>query len=591
MLHYKKLLSVLLAVILLLCPMTALAAGDASQDGSGDNELPALGSTLLGADAATDEYAPLTGRSATEIVSMMGLGFNIGNTFDSTGGNLKNHETKWGNPVVTQELVDTIYDNGFDTVRIPITWMDFISKDGTYTVDPAYLARIREVVDYCYNDGLFVIINAHHESWINISTLDTDYKKVGEELQALWTQVATYFADYDQHLIFEGMNEPRMAGTDIEWTGKSEAYSAINYLNQLFVTTVRSNGLGHNDERCLMVTGYAAQSSSNIMRSIALPTYNGEMVSNLIISIHSYTPYEFCLTDKKKTFSLTNGSDTGSVNAVFRDIHDTFLRYGIPVIMGETGATNSGGNTEARVNWAYYTSKVAASYGIPIVLWDNGAGGSSGGECHQYILRKANNKITYPDIFDALHRGQQDAVRGSNVKLLDPDLPVDPATEGKNLSYTVNGCVIATTTNGSPKVTAPDGMKFLGWYTRPDYRKGTEFNGKTVPSSVSTVYGKVALASFKPYKTDLTPAALPEIEPRNTRPTPTPTMTPSPTPTEVITEVPSETVTGEATPVPTPTPETDKEKKPSVPIIPIVGAILFVTFGFLLLLSGLRKKK
>ena len=123
---------------------------------------PANAMVLTSAPAET-----LTGKTSNEIVSMMNLGYNIGNTFDATGGTLEKHETMWGNPKVTQEFVDAIYDAGFNTIRLPITWMDFISKDGTYTIDPGYLARVKEVVDYCYNDGFFVIINAHHEGWIN----------------------------------------------------------------------------------------------------------------------------------------------------------------------------------------------------------------------------------------------------------------------------------------------------------------------------------------------------------------------------------------------------------------------------------------
>lgn len=526
----RRIFTLLLLAALLLCCLQGVSAENA------DAPL----TTAANPNSTRDPYETLTGKSATEIVSMMGLGFNIGNTFDSTGGDLKTHETKWGNPVVTQALIDTIYDNGFDTVRIPITWMDFISKDGTYTVDPAYLARVKEVVDYCYNDGLFVIINAHHESWINIPTLDQDYKKVGEELQALWAQIATYFADYDQHLIFEGMNEPRMAGTSIEWTGNSDAYYAVNYLNQVFANTIRSNGLGHNDERCLMVTGYAAQSSSNIMKSITLPTYKGKTVNNLIISLHSYTPYEFCLTDKKKTFSLTSSSDIGNVKAVFRDIHDTFLRYGIPVIMGETGATNSGNNKDARVNWAYYTSKMAAYYGIPIILWDNGAGGSSGGECHQYINRKANNSITFPEFFEALHRGQEEATRGGYVNLTDSPFPVNAATDGR-----------------------------------------------------------AAFTSLKPYKTSLTPAALPVIEPRDTRPTPTPSPTPTPTetPTVTPTAAPTEAAPTESAVTVTPTPGAATDGESSTNMLVVIGAILgligcafIVGFGFYLIFRGFKKR-
>ena len=363
---------------------------------------------------AGENAIELTGYSSTEIVSMMGLGYNIGNTFDATGGTIETHEKAWGNVPVTQEFVDAIYEAGFDTVRLPITWMDFVSKDGQYTIDPAYLARVKEVVDYCYNDGLFVIINLHHESWLNRSDFDTAYKEgIAPELAALWTQIATYFADYDQHLIFEGMNEPRMAGTAQEWSGSYEAYAGVNYLNQVFVNAVLSTELGHNAERCLMIPGYAAACSANIMKAIAMPTYKGASLNNnLIVSVHSYTPYEFCLQDTKKTFSLDNASDTSTIDYVFRDINEIFLKNGIPVLIGETGATNTGNNTEARANWAYYMSEQSNAYGVPIILWDNGSRGSAGGECHGYISR-TTNQVMYPEIFEALQNGQNAGERGS----------------------------------------------------------------------------------------------------------------------------------------------------------------------------------
>ena len=390
--HYRNTIK---ALLLMLAMLTGLL-------GSASAEAP-----LLGAAPGGNE---LTGKSSTEIVGMMELGFNIGNTFDASGGTVKTRESQWGNVAVTQAFVDAIYDAGFNTVRIPITWSGFISNDGQYTINPDYLARIKEVVDYCYNDGLFVIINAHHEPWINRKDLDTAYPEVAEELNAVWAQVATYFANYDQHLIFEGMNEPRMAGTTGEWNGTAEAYYAVNYLNQVFVSAVRSTGLGHNDERCLMIPGYAASSSSEIMRTVAMPTYKGQVVENLIVSVHSYTPYEFCLTDNRNNF--INGLDTGSIDSVFRDIYTTFIQNGIPVVIGETGATNSGDNTEARVAWAEYTAQKAASYGIPIILWDNGAAGKAGGECHSYIKRRTN-EVLFPEIFEALKRGWNSVKRGA----------------------------------------------------------------------------------------------------------------------------------------------------------------------------------
>ena len=542
---------------------------------------PANAMVLTSAPAET-----LTGKTSNEIVSMMNLGYNIGNTFDATGGTLEKHETMWGNPKVTQEFVDAIYDAGFNTIRLPITWMDFISKDGTYTIDPGYLARVKEVVDYCYNDGFFVIINAHHEGWINRKDLDTAYPEVAKELNALWTQIATYFADYDQHLIFEGMNEPRMVGTGVEWNGSDDGFVAVNYLNQVFVNAVRSNGLGHNDERCLMIPGYAAACSSAVLQSIAIPTYDGKPVNNLIISVHSYTPYEFCLTDERDTFVV--GVSSSSVDSVFRDINNTFLKNGIPVVIGETGATNTKNNTAQRAEWFRYTAKKAVSYGVPIIIWDNGASGSSGGECHSYINRRTG-QVNFPEIFDAMKEGWGSMTRGSAVGALADPMAGEPDPEA-TFSYRANGLYYAASADGKPADPSISGMRFLGWYLTPDFKEGTEFTG-VVPKGVRTVYAKLALSSYQKVTISLTPAALPVIEPRDTRPLPTATPTPTSAVTEAVTPsaAPTETPVTE-TPTPTPIPG-DGAYNPVVIYLMLGVSLLMISTGVYLVLRGLSRRR
>ena len=464
--------------------------------------------------------------------------------------------------------------------------MDFISKDGTYTINPDYLARVKEVVDYCYNDGFFVIINAHHESWINRKDLDTAYPEVAVELNALWTQIATYFADYDQHLIFEGMNEPRMVGTGVEWNGSDAGFVAVNYLNQVFVNAVRSNGLGHNDERCLMIPGYAAACSSAVLQSIAIPTYDGKPVNNLIISVHSYTPYEFCLTDERDTFVV--GVSSSSVDSVFRDINNTFLKNGIPVVIGETGATNTKNNTAQRAEWFRYTAKKAVSYGVPIIIWDNGASGSSGGECHSYINRRTG-QVLFPEIFDAMKEGWSSMTRGSAVGTLADPMAGEPDPEA-TFSYRVNGLYYASSADGKPANPSVSGMKFLGWYLTPDFKEGTEFTG-VVPKGVKTVYAKMALSSYQKVATSLTPAELPVIEPRDTRPLPTATPTPTPEFTEAVTPsaAPTETPVTE-TPTPTPTPE-DGAYNPVVIYMMLAVSLLMISAGVFLVLRGIMRRR
>lgn len=377
--------------------------------------LAALLFLALNLTASAEE---LTGLTAHEIVAQMGLGWNLGNTFDAMHGNQKNvysQEQSWGNPKVEPELIHKVKEAGFSTIRIPVTWFTQLSNDGTYTINPAFLARVKEVVDYAYAEGLFVIINIHHEEWLNSPTLDKDYEQIGVQLAAIWRQLADCFAEYDQHLLFEGMNEPRMKGTSAEWNGTLEGSKAVNYLNQVFVNTIRTDAKGHNDERALLIPSYSASCSAVQMNRVEIPQWNGEQAKNIIASVHSYTPYDFCLSDNSSSFKLNNFSNTFSVDAVFYGIKSSFLEKGIPVIMTETGATNTNDNNEDRANWAYYMGVKSATYGVPIVIWDNGAYGTSGGECHVWINRRGNALSPIPEVLEKLFEGAASVEWGSGM--------------------------------------------------------------------------------------------------------------------------------------------------------------------------------
>lgn len=400
----KRGIRCLCAALLCAALLCATAGGAAAAVKAGGAVTAADGGDLT----LTATGAELTGRSAEEVVSMMGLGWNLGNTFDATGGRGATHETSWGNPKVTKELIHAVKEAGFSVIRIPITWAQELDARHEYKINDAFLSRVKEVVDWCYEEGLFVIINVHHESWLNVRDLDKKYREVGTELAAVWKQIAAYFAEYDQHLIFEGTNEPRMAGSAVEWSGNREGYKAVNYLLAVFAQTVRADGTGHNDERCLMIPGYAASCSGNVMEAVSLPTYDGKVVKNLIASVHCYSPYNFCLKDTQKTFS---GADEAEVEAVFKAIKSAFLDHGIPVVMGETSATEKG-NTEERVKWAQCMGRCSQAYGIPIVIWDNGSDTKAGGESHAYINRKTC-EWNYPTVVAGLFEGAKSTERGS----------------------------------------------------------------------------------------------------------------------------------------------------------------------------------
>lgn len=374
----------------------------------------------------------LTGKTAMEITQMMEKGWNLGNTFDATGGRKSDaysQETSWGNPKVTKELIDGVKAAGFNTIRIPVTWYNYIDKANGYQIDEAFLNRVKEIVDYAYENNMFVILNMHHENWVNDKNIHENYEEIGKELNAVWSQLADKFAEYDQHLIFEGMNEPRAVGMDYEWTGNQACYDAVNYLDQVFVDCIRNNGKGYNAERALMIPGYAASSNPNVLKSIQFPQYNGKDAENVIISVHCYSPYNFCLSDNQESFDPKKSEDTAEITSLIGNLKRLFLNNGIPVVIGECGATNTRDNDEARKSWLTYFSDITEENGIPAVLWDNGAKGNSGGECHNYFVRKTG-EMAYPELLSAFIYGDIEA-----KKPRDMFIDFEPYKEGDTVVF------------------------------------------------------------------------------------------------------------------------------------------------------------
>ena len=437
--------------------------------------------------ALAEDKAPLTGLTATEIVAEMQIGWNMGNTFDATGYNapdIYSHETSWGNPVVDLALIERVKEAGFNCIRIPISWYRHVSDDGTFTIDPAFMARIREVVDYAYGLDMYIIINMHHEDWLNTPTMDEDYEAIGVQLAAMWKQIAHEFADYDQHLIFESMNEPRMTGTSIEWNGNRAGFDAVNYLNQVFVDAIRTDAEGNNGERALMIPGYAASSSYAALAAIEIPTFNGEQAENIIISVHCYSPYDFCLSDKQTTFNPANKAHTNSIDSVFSNLEKLFLEKGIPVVMGETGATNTDSNHEDRGRWAFYMGAKSVGYGIPILIWDNGNNQTSGGECHVWVRRAINAKlrsqrtpIPYPQVLEQLFAGAASVAPGEYRRSMAPE---KSALNGTILWGNING--VGLSGKGVSVASKAE------WYT-PSRTFALVFTGEGTPDIALTVEG------------------------------------------------------------------------------------------------------
>ena len=322
-----------------------------------------------------------TGKSSTEIIKEIKVGWNLGNSLDATDGSGLSSETSWFNPVTTQRLIDSVKAAGFNAIRVPVSWGKHTSNNGTYkyAVDAAWMARVKEVVDYCYKRGLYVIIDLHHDdAYFNPCSDHLKESKI--YVRELWTQIAHEFADYDQHLIFETLNEPRVVGDVNEWrfdryapTARvADAIRGINELNQTAVTAIRSVNEGYNRDRIINCPGYDASPDGCLVSSFKLPT---DVVSNrLCVSIHAYFPYSFCAsTDSgNPDFRTFTADDARQIQKLFREIYTNFTSKRIAAYIGETGCSNKNDRAEV-AKWAAFFFGCSRKCGVPCFLWDNNA--------------------------------------------------------------------------------------------------------------------------------------------------------------------------------------------------------------------------
>ncbi len=344
---------------------------ESTQDSSTENSIQAGSGENDMESGNGEEVKELTisDISSIDLVADMKIGWSLGNTLDATGGIALESERSWGNPKTTKEMIDAVVDAGFNVIRIPVTWEKHFGEAPDYTIHEDWLDRVQEVVDYAYERDVYVILNLHHEDWHFPS--EENKETASAILTALWTQIAERFKEYDEHLIFEGLNEPRKKGTPMEWNGGDiEGRSVVNHFAKVFVETVRATG-GNNELRHLMVTGYAASSSRDALASIVLPEDD-----KLIVSVHAYTPYNFALNiNGTDQWDITK--DTWDIDILMKDIDELFLQKGIPVIIGEFGAVDKNNEAE-RIEWVTYYLTKAKETGVPCLWWDNNAFNGSG---------------------------------------------------------------------------------------------------------------------------------------------------------------------------------------------------------------------
>lgn len=429
--------------------MAGAIAGSAVACGSSDDSKKSDDSKAESeASRAVDPKGDFT-IGLDDVAEAMGAGWNLGNQLEAnSGGDVD--ETVWGNPKVTQEMISMVADAGFTTVRVPVSYLSYIDDDNNYQVEASWLDRVEEVVNYCYQEGLYVIINMHGDGyntvdggWFLVNGEDQDMIK--EKYEAVWKQIAERFSDYDEHLIFESMNEESDGTYDGE--PNKEYYANLNQYNQIFVDTVRGTG-EKNTHRWLLVPGW----NTNIEYTVGdygfeMPTDEkcsaGE--SRIMVSVHYYDPWDYCGTEDLKTilwgdyglnlidtygFSKMNYPKWGDqtyLDEQFQMLHDKFVANDIPVIIGEYGCIDkssayadfSGQLQGNRAYWDGYVAGRAASMGMIPVYWDNGFNGVYGFG----LFDRNTYEQTQPEIISTILKA---------VKDKDPQAGLDLKIETKN---------------------------------------------------------------------------------------------------------------------------------------------------------------
>jgi len=386
------------------CPDPDLTLGTRAPNETNTPPLPKREEVdFPGYDPTEHEMRDITSH---ELIKEIKTGWNLGNTFDAPS------ETAWHNPHTTYTMLYAVKEAGFDSIRLPVSWENHTGSAPDYTIKEEYLDRIEQIVQYVLALDMYCILNTHHEHWL--FPTEEKFEQNAEQLSKMWLQLSERFADYNEKLIFESMNEPRLFGTPDEWNGGTqEAQDIVNRLNDVFIETIRGEG-GNHAKRHLMIPSYAASADFGAMAALseAFPIHDDKVIA----SIHAYVPHDFALKVDGIPF-WKEKTHEASIDRLFDHITTLFIEKDIPIILGETGAMIKDRdkvqreptgvedfNLEDRVEWARYYFSKSREHGIPAYWWDNGlfVQNSEGTSELFGLLDRRQGQFVFPEIIDAI---------------------------------------------------------------------------------------------------------------------------------------------------------------------------------------------
>lgn len=373
-------------------------------------------------EAETEAPAPevTTGGASVEFSQNLMPGWNLGNQLEANSGGTPS-ETAWGNPTITEKLIKEVKAQGFKSVRIPVSYLSKIGDGPDYTIDSAWLDRVQEVVDMCVNNGLYAIINVHGDgyysvggSWLLCNEPEADQKVIKEKFKKVWAQIADRFKNYDEHLVYESMNEVFDGNSG---GPTAENYGNINDYNQIFVDTVRNAG-GNNGSRYLLVPGWNTDidyTTGDVGYALAgnfvIPN---DSTGRVMISVHYYAPWDFCGDESKDIIFRWGDNLKGQVkprqseslvDRQFDKLYNAYIKNGYGVIIGEYGSIDKTHkderNTTYRAYFAEYVNYAAHKRNIVTVYWDNGWNGKYGFG----LFDRTKCTVTQPEIIKGIIDG------------------------------------------------------------------------------------------------------------------------------------------------------------------------------------------
>ena len=432
--------------------------------------LALLPAASLAEDGLVPPVYPFRDLNAAEITIEMGTGWNLGNTMDGHTG-FTPGETVWQPTVTTQRTIDAVHDAGFSTIRIPVTWGTMIDDENGYRINEAWLSRVQEIVDYAISLDMYVILNIHHDGaeqtgWLRIAYTGEALDQVKAKFAAVWEQIALRFRDYDEHLIFESMNE--VCGDDPSEAGYIKDFRTIEELNQLFVDTVRATG-GNNAVRWLSVPPRYTNIVNVLNEKYAFQMPN-DPAGHLMLSVHDYD-YSFGIQANMNA-TYWNQEKALSLSKHMEQLKVTYVDKGIPVVLGEYGAVNKN-NLGNRVYYYEAMNRMCVLNGIIPVAWDIGWYDRGQDPDYTFALfdRKTGEEL-FPGLVTGILRGYYSPVSGNlrrNITKIErvsatkaPVIPGFDSLEAESASVTLasGGALLLNVTGVAADKDAQDTVLF-----------------------------------------------------------------------------------------------------------------------------------